>query len=235
MEDAMIIIKKGEIQDLRDPFQEKERPGYGSETKIPRVSEASLGALTPWPKFILSRQEDRAGPSSVDAYGSSAPLSLRPISKLHLYVDRAGPEIVDACSEGLSTDIKPTEGETKSNKKRLRSQLHSIRLTKEGDDELLWGSSKLGKYTVRATYVEISGTMKAWEFLELRYIWFRVIPLMNEAVFRLDEHQPKLMFEKAQLRAYEWVCVRWNKEVQAPPSSKLTTELFQFGLCLPVV
>ncbi|GAB4825077.1 hypothetical protein Ancab_007951 [Ancistrocladus abbreviatus] len=118
MEDATIVIKKGKIQDLQDPLLEKERPSCGSETKIPRISKESSGAFTPQPNFVSCRNEDRARPSFVDAYGSSTPLSLRPISTLRLNEDRVGPEIEDACSMGHSADTIPTEGETKSNKKK---------------------------------------------------------------------------------------------------------------------
>ncbi|GAB4843229.1 hypothetical protein Ancab_013196 [Ancistrocladus abbreviatus] len=125
MENATIVIKKGEIQDLWDPSLEKECPGCGSKMKIPRVFEASSGALTLQPNFVSSHNEDRAGPSFVDTYGSSASLSPRPISKLRLNIDRAGPEIVDACSGAFLLISNPPKERLKATKKWGQKQENS--------------------------------------------------------------------------------------------------------------
>ncbi|GAB4856520.1 hypothetical protein Ancab_014437 [Ancistrocladus abbreviatus] len=124
MEDVTIVIKTGERHYLWDPLLEQERPS--TETKIPRASEVSSAAPSSRPKLVLSRHVDRPGPSSQDAYGSSAGLSSWPISKHCLTANRVGPDIVDAHSGDLSDDICSTDGETPINKKKATTILLSV-------------------------------------------------------------------------------------------------------------
>ncbi|GAB4827112.1 hypothetical protein Ancab_033999 [Ancistrocladus abbreviatus] len=127
MEDATIVIKTSERQDLRDPPLALARPC--SETKIPRVSTTSLGTLSPRPIFVLSHPVDKPGPCSEDAYGSSVAFSPRPISKPRSIADRVGLDFVDACSGGHSIDTQPPNGETNSAKKseaRKKNSRHKV-------------------------------------------------------------------------------------------------------------